>query len=356
MAGVRFEARVQDGFDFLTGAQPLGKGCCVGAVSFHAQPQGLQPAGGQETVLRPGHRSPGELLEAHGLRQILAAELLPGHDHRSAEHIRVPADVLGGRMHHGIRAQKQRALQERGGEGVVHDQQGTCRMGDPRPARHVRDAQQRVRRGFDPEQRGLPRLHGRGDNIQVRDVHGGVGDPPLAVQAVDEPVGASVAVGTEHDVVARGQHRAQQRVLCGDPGGEGETGVPALQGVELDFESVAGRVGAAGVLVPVAQHVDPVLHEGAGLVDRRDDRPGERIGRLARMDGLGVETLVAGGSHRSAPFPYALTVSRGALATVSVEVLFRPRASSPEMRSATRSRASSSPAERRSVPGAMPAA
>ncbi|CWB53048.1 Uncharacterised protein [Streptococcus pneumoniae] len=63
--------------------------------------------------------------------------------------------------------------------------------------------------------------------------------------------------------------------------------------------------------MPSAQHVDAVLYEGAGLVDRRHHGAGQRVGLLAGVHGGGGEAADGGtgdgaggvvdGGHLSAP-------------------------------------------------------
>ena len=52
------------------------------------------------------------------LRQLQAV----AQHHRATNHIRVSTNVLSGGVHHHVRAQLQRALQQRGGEGVINHQ------------------------------------------------------------------------------------------------------------------------------------------------------------------------------------------------------------------------------------------
>ena len=92
-------------------------------------------------------------------------------------------------------------------------------------------------------------------------------------------------------MVAGAEQRTQQAVLGRQSGRERETAAAALQGREVLLQGGPGRVGAAAVLVAAAQPADAVLLVGGDLVDRRDDRAGEGVGGVARVDREGLEVL-----------------------------------------------------------------
>src|SRR3954454_23962163 len=95
-------------------------------------------------------------------------------------------------------------------------------------------------------------------------------------------------------MVARPAERPQQGVLGGQPADEGETAAATLERGQALLERVAGRVAGAAVFVPHPGRAHRVLREGAGLVDRWNDRPGPRVGLLPGVDGEGVESVVVG--------------------------------------------------------------
>src|SRR3954468_9555771 len=84
----------------------------------HAQVEGAQATVHEEAVERAGYGAHRVLDEAHPLVQRVIA-----HDDRSAHDIRVTAQVLGGRVHHGSGAVAKRLLHGGRGERVVHDDQ-----------------------------------------------------------------------------------------------------------------------------------------------------------------------------------------------------------------------------------------
>ena len=87
----------------------------VGGVLLDAQRQGLDAAQLQEAILRPGHPAGGVLHEFQRFKERLVVD-----DQRPAQHIAVPADVLGGRVQHDVCAKFERPLKHWRGKGVVH--------------------------------------------------------------------------------------------------------------------------------------------------------------------------------------------------------------------------------------------
>ena len=75
---------------------------------------------------------------------------VPGDD-RAAEHVRVPGDRLGQRVHRGHRAELQRLLQQRRRDRVVHHERCPGRRGQRAERRQVGDPQQRVGRRLRPQ-------------------------------------------------------------------------------------------------------------------------------------------------------------------------------------------------------------
>ena len=102
----------------------------------------------------------------------------------------MPRQVLGGRVHHEVRTECERLLQQRRGERVVRARKHAPRTG-PRDQRgEVGDLQHGIGGALDPQQvrAGQGAEHGGG----VRDVHGSHGEDPAALSLV--PVGGTVVV------------------------------------------------------------------------------------------------------------------------------------------------------------------
>lgn len=94
-------------------------------------------------------------------------------------------------------------------------------------------------------------------------------------------------------MVAGGQQGAQQAVLGGEAGGEGEAAAAAVERREVLLQGGTGRVGAAAVLVAAAEPADPVLLVSGYLIDGRYHRAGGLVGLLTCVDGNGFKMLVA---------------------------------------------------------------
>ena len=156
----------------------------------------------RKAVERAGHGADRLLHEAH-----LLVEVGVAHDHRAADDVGVPAEVLRRRVHHGVGAVLERALVDRSGEGVVDRDERVA------PARHhggdVDDVEQRVGRRLDPDQ---PRVvgHRGGERVEVGLVDHRVAQAPAREHLVDEAEGAAVEVGGDDDVVA-GLARRRER-------------------------------------------------------------------------------------------------------------------------------------------------
>ena len=95
--------------------QELGHRAAVLLVLPNAQRQRPDAAQNQEALERR-HYAAGCFLD----QEIALLVFGLRSDEHAAQPVRVAVEVLGGRVHHDIGAQRQRALQRRRQEGVVH--------------------------------------------------------------------------------------------------------------------------------------------------------------------------------------------------------------------------------------------
>ena len=153
----------------------------------------------------------------------------------------------------------------------------------------VDDRQQRVGGGLGPDEPGSLFGRGPGDGLEIGLPNGRVAHAPPAQHLVEQAERAAVGVAGDEHAVAWAAERADQAVLRGHAGGERERRRAVLQRGQARLQRGPRRVGGARVLVAAAGAADAVLLVGRGLVDRRDDRAGERVGVLAGVDGLGFE-------------------------------------------------------------------
>ncbi len=75
-------------------------------------------------------------------------------DDRATDHVAVAVEVLRGRVEHEIRAELQRLLPGRREERVVDHDERARGLAECRDLLDIRDAQERVARRLDPQQRG----------------------------------------------------------------------------------------------------------------------------------------------------------------------------------------------------------
>ena len=220
------------------GHQQVGHRRRVQAVAVHAHRQGLDAPQGEEAVERAGHAARRVLEEGQAGGQGVVVD----HD-RAAHHVGVPAQVLGRRVHHRVGAQRDRPLQVRRGERVVHDEQGACVAGQAGQRGDVRDAEQRVGRRLDPDHPGLAPGQRGPHRGRVVDPHRLVAHAPALVDLGEEPERSAVGVVGDEDVIAGRADGAEQAVFGGHAGGEGQRPGPPSSAARHCSSAV--RVGLA---------------------------------------------------------------------------------------------------------------
>lgn len=133
--------------DLVPPGQHLGEGQSRGALPVDAQLERRE-----RTVGEPGlHRArdgPDDLAPAPyvgGQQGITAGDM-------AQQDVAVPGHALGVAGHREVRAELQRALADRGGQGVVDGDQRTCLVRHRHQPTDVADVQPRVGRALDPQQ------------------------------------------------------------------------------------------------------------------------------------------------------------------------------------------------------------
>jgi hypothetical protein len=175
--GVLGQARVEHLRDPRVGDQEVDDARGVGAVPVHAHAEGLDAAQHEPRVERTGYRAHRVLVE----RELLSQFGVAG-DQRTADHVGVPAEVLGRRVHHDVGTERDGLLQVRRGEGVVDDQQGAGLVRDAGQPGDVGDVQQRVRGRLAPHDLRV-RTHGRAHRVQIAERNGGELQTPVCADA-----------------------------------------------------------------------------------------------------------------------------------------------------------------------------
>ena len=261
-------------------------------------PRVLSPRSTSQRVERPRDGAHRVLVERDPLRRPRAAAPMPGRPRRAADDVAVPAGVLRRRVHHDVGAQRDRLLQVGRGEGVVDDEERAALVGDPRERRDVGDAEQRVGRASRPRSSWSARARAPRAPRRRRPRRRWGAPCPTAGHLGEQPVGAAVRVVGDDDVVA-GCGRARSKVSsAASPEAKASPRSTSLERGEALLERRTGGVGRARVLVAAAQPADAVLLVGGHLVDRRHDRPGQRVGFLARRGWRGGEAADPSGVRR----------------------------------------------------------
>ena len=247
----------------------------------------------QAVVARVGF---GELRKATAAGVVEVAAV----DDDAADRRAVPADELGRGVDDDVGAVLERAQQVRRRERVVDDERDPGVVGDRADALEVEHVTLRVPDRLAEERLGV-RLDGGPPRVEVvgvvdeRDL-----DAELRERVVQEVVRAAVQ-RRRRDDVASGLGEVQQRQrLRRLPARSGERADAALQRGDAIFERRLRRVHDAGVDVAelaqpeqICRVVGVAEHVARRLVDRHRPGAGGRVGRGARVDLPGLETLTA---------------------------------------------------------------
>ncbi len=275
---VRGQARVVDARHLRLMLQPLRQVQRVAAVAFHAQGQGFHAAQGEEGVERPGNRADRVLQKTQALGQF---RIVP--DHRDAtDHIGVAVQVLGGRVHHDVETQLQRALDPWAGKGVIGDTDNASRAADAGNGSQVNQAQQGIARGLDQDHFCVV-LQRRFEGTEVGQVDEAEAMPGAALtDLVEQAKGTAVQVVARHHMgisVEQFQYRGKAR----QPGGKGKRAGAAFKVGDAALQGKTCRVMRAAI-VKAFVHAGALLQISGVGVDRRHQRAGGRVRRLPGMD------------------------------------------------------------------------
>jgi hypothetical protein len=167
-------------------------------VHGHARVQRAQPAQRQE--LSNGAPVRPRQFAHHASSSSSAAS---SRTHGAADHVAVPVQVLRRRVHHDVGAERDRPLPAPATGTCCRRRRWRRLPGRPRLARpHVGDAQQRVARRLDPQQRGRCRRTAR-LSARPSDRTNSTSWPPPRASAANAVRAAVAVVRREHDVARR---------------------------------------------------------------------------------------------------------------------------------------------------------
>ena len=126
----------QSGIEYLRDTTHLPKGIGqlpgIGAMAVHSDGESLQTAQNEIAIHRPWDGTGGILSGSEILQAPAFPEPLRRHQPR-----RMPAQILGGAVHHEVRTQPQRLLQIRRRKRVVHDNPHFASLGQLSQSRNV---------------------------------------------------------------------------------------------------------------------------------------------------------------------------------------------------------------------------
>ena len=285
-----FSPGIQHAGDLAVRGEKVGHGSRIAAVALHAQLQCFYPAQDQPGVIGSRHCSDG-VLEICELCVKLGVVY-----HNGASHdVRMTVQVFRCGMHDRRSSQFQRALQDRRCKSVVHPYRQARRLADLDALSQVDDAEQRIRRGFQPDHLGVRAKGCRKAFGLLKRYEGRVNSCGGPEYILEEPVCASVDIVAAHHVISRREQVQSGRKRAGAAGKRKATAA-SFKRRQAGFEGGSRGIAAARIVVAFVL-ARSFLNEGGAVEDRRHDGPGGRIGRLP---GMHRERCQAGGLEETA--------------------------------------------------------
>ncbi len=211
----------------------------------------------------------------------------------------MPAQVLGGAVHHDVGPELEGVQQVGAGQGIVHDEGDACFVGDGGDGLEVGDIQLGVAHGLDVDGAGLG-PQGGAEGLGLGRIHEGGGDARPRQGVAQQVVGAAVEVVPGHHMVAAAQQGGEGKRDGRLARGRGQGPDAALQLGHALLQHGRGGVHDPGVDVSRHFQVEEgravlraVEHVAGGLVDGYGAALRIRIRRVAPVEGDGLE--VGGG-------------------------------------------------------------
>ena len=226
------------------GFKPAGQLMGCGRLRRHADTQGFKPLENYPRIERRNAWPSGTQELEHLIHQGLAAT------YRTTQHPPLTIQVLGSRVDHQISPQLEGLLQGRRAEAVVDRQQHARLMGNGGHCRNIHQLSERIGRRLDKEQTRF-RRHRSAVGIQVGGRHEGGFNTEARQNVAEELLRGTEQATGRHDVITgteQGHHGGHDRR---HPGCRRHAGLGPFQGRQALLHRSHGRIGEAGVNVPL---------------------------------------------------------------------------------------------------------
>ena len=208
-------------------------------------------------------------------------------NHNSAQSVAVAVEKFRGRVHHHVRAQRQRLLEIWRHECVVHDQQDFLAPADGADRRQIAQPHQRIGRRLHIDH---PRVLADGafDVLRVRGIDVRELQPEARHHLVEQTRRSAVQIVAADHVIAGLQH-ADDRIDRRHAAGENARGDSAFERGKILLQPGARGIRDAGIFISLVL-ADSLLDIGRSWIDGNGHRSGQGIGFLAGMNGARGKT------------------------------------------------------------------
>ena len=277
------EAGVVHRADPCVTLQELGDRLGIALMPVQPRRQCAQAAQHQPAGEGVGHGAEQFARFAHGACQFI----IVGKDQGATADITMAGQILGGRVHDHIGAQRQRLQQQWRGKGGIDHQHGTGGAGDIGQCGHRAQLQQRVGGCFRPQTTGIGTQRSA-DLIGIAHVDQGQFQIPARKPGLGQLAHREIGVVSHQHMAARRQI-LQQRRYGGHARGKGQRAGAAIQRRQRGFQPILGGIGIAAVEKAAGLSGIGRMFESGGQMDRRRHRAGFPIDFCCRMHGNGFQ-------------------------------------------------------------------
>jgi len=279
------KTRVDDSLNLGVAFEEFGNDLGTSAGSFHSDLQSLKTSEGKVAVEGAGGSS-----NSLGSEEELISEGNIVGSKSTHNDVRVTSDVFGDGVDTDVRAQKDGALEIRGGEGVISSSDDSLALGELADGFNVTDLEGRVGGGFNPDKLsvGLDSLF---NIFGIGHVNESVFNTiSLLTDLSHISLGTSVDIIAADDVIASASDGLDDASGSSATTGKGHTVLCMLSSSQCDLKSLSGGVAATGVVVLSERFTRELLGISGREVDGSADTSGDGIRFLTSVDSVGTKT------------------------------------------------------------------